>query len=328
LCRATFVDLVKSMGSSAMLSERQRDRGGHRLRRRTRAIATCLLGASLLASATHGDVAGASTPARVAARAASLSTGLIDVGGYRLFLTCAGTGAPTVLLEAGAGAAHDDWQPVFGRMARITRVCAYDRGGEGRSDRSPLPRTSQNIVAELHALLGRAQVPGPYVLVAHSIGGMYARLYAYSYLRSVAGMVLVDSSSEAQLQGRYAQLTQPTLPTSCAPSDTNCLEIQAFPRDAAEASAARAHLGTPPLGSLPLIVLTAIGDADPRMSATWNHEVQVAWEALQRDLAHLSSNSKQVLIDTGHALQWDDPGAVVTAVQQVVTAARSGHALQ
>src|SRR5437763_9389381 len=123
---------------------------------------------------------------------------LVDIGGYRLHINCTGTGSPTVILDAGLGGTSLDWSKVQPAVAHFTRVCSYDRAGYGWSDTGPGPRTSQQIVKELHLLLVHAQINGPYVLVGHSVGGLNMRLYAYRYPQEVAGMVLLDSTSEHQ----------------------------------------------------------------------------------------------------------------------------------
>ncbi len=121
---------------------------------------------------------------------------LINVGGYRLHINCIGTGSPTVILDAGLGGSSLDWSLVQPEVATFTRVCSYDRAGYGWSDYGPKPRTSGRIVAELHTLLIGAGIPGPYILVGQSFGGLNVRLYAYTYPQEVAGMVLVDASHE------------------------------------------------------------------------------------------------------------------------------------
>jgi pimeloyl-ACP methyl ester carboxylesterase len=98
----------------------------------------------------------------------------IDVGGYRLCARCAGEGSPAVVIEAGLGEGLSEWAGVQKEVAAFARVCAYDRAGVGRSDPGPKPRTSQQMVKELHALLNNAHLDGPYVLVGHSLGGLNA----------------------------------------------------------------------------------------------------------------------------------------------------------
>ena len=121
----------------------------------------------------------------------------VDVGGRRLYLECVGAGGPTVVLEAGLGFTHDTWVRVQPELAALTRVCSYDRAGLGQSDPPPDGlRAASALTADLDALLTAAGVPGPYVLVAHSIGGHVALLYAARHPDRVAGVVLVDTPSE------------------------------------------------------------------------------------------------------------------------------------
>ncbi len=117
---------------------------------------------------------------------------LVDIGGMRLHLSCAGEGGPTVVLEAALGASSISWSLVQPGLARLTRVCSYDRAGFGWSDRGPMPRTARRIAWELHTLLERARVPAPYLLVGHSFGGIVARVFARDYRDTVAGVVFVD----------------------------------------------------------------------------------------------------------------------------------------
>ncbi len=123
---------------------------------------------------------------------------LVDVGGYRLHLHSMGTGGPTVVLDAGLGGISAGWGSVQTEIAQFTRVVSYDRAGLGWSDKSPEPRTSRQIVQELHALLQKANIPGPYILVGHSLGGGNVQLFAATFPEEVAGLVLVDSCHEDQ----------------------------------------------------------------------------------------------------------------------------------
>ncbi|XXF78598.1 alpha/beta hydrolase [Myxococcaceae bacterium GXIMD 01537] len=121
---------------------------------------------------------------------------MVEVGNHRLHLHCLGAGSPTVVLEVDAGRSSLDWALVQPELARTTRVCAYDRAGLGWSDPGPGPRTSRRIADELHALLMRAGISGPYVLVGHALGGHHVRVFAGRYPRDVVGLVLVDPFHE------------------------------------------------------------------------------------------------------------------------------------
>ena len=121
---------------------------------------------------------------------------LYDIGGYRLHLDCSGNGSPTIILDSGLGSPGLQWLLVQQELAKTNQVCSYDRAGLGWSDPGPEPRTSQQMVNELHALLQKADVPGPYVLVGHSLGGFNVRLYAHQYPAEVAAVVLVAGGSE------------------------------------------------------------------------------------------------------------------------------------
>jgi pimeloyl-ACP methyl ester carboxylesterase len=111
-----------------------------------------------------------------------------------LHINCLGQGSPTVILESGLANMSADWANVQPLVAKGTRVCAYDRAGIAWSDPGPQPRDPGQIAGELHTLLGRAGIAGPYVLVGQSFGGLYVRMYAARYPDEVAGMVLVDAS--------------------------------------------------------------------------------------------------------------------------------------
>ena len=117
---------------------------------------------------------------------------MVDVGGYRLHINCTGEGSPTVVIESGWGDSSAGWGWVQPEVAKTTRVCTYDRAGMGWSEASPEPRTAREFAKELHTLLEKANEPGPYVLVGHSMGGYTVRVYAHDYPEEVAGLVLID----------------------------------------------------------------------------------------------------------------------------------------
>ena len=128
---------------------------------------------------------------------------LVDIGGWRLHINCTGQAQPsrpTVILESGIGDFSVEWSLVQPRVAPLARVCSYDRAGDGWSDLGPNPRTLHQIVYELHTLLERAGEKAPYVLVGHSYGGWLVRLFAFSYPKDVAGMVLVEAGADDPLR--------------------------------------------------------------------------------------------------------------------------------
>ncbi len=131
---------------------------------------------------------------------------LTNVGGYMLHIHCTGTGSPPIILEGGLGGTSLDWNLVQPELARRTRVCSYDRAGLGWSETSieNPPRTSQQIVQELHALLNNTGIEGPYILAGLSAGGMHVQLYSEQYPDEVLGLVLVDPTP-AQLMASFTE---------------------------------------------------------------------------------------------------------------------------
>jgi pimeloyl-ACP methyl ester carboxylesterase len=294
---------------------------------------------------------------------------LVDIGGYRLHINCTGTGSPTVLLDAGLGGTSLDWSKVQPAVARFTRVCSYDRAGYGWSDTGPGPHTSQQTVTELHLLLVHAQVSGPYLLVGHSLGGLNMRLFAYRYPQEVAGMVLLDATSEHQFAqfGTYPPFFPPQqvsaveqqllLYRGAAPFGVARLALQTglFPDAAAypaavqpihlaqseqtryfstqydeyaalQESAAQvraARLASPSYGQLPLIVLSKDYSQDP---SPQGKQMAATWDALQNDLASLSSDSQHsVAPHSGHYIHLDRPDLAITAIQSVWQQARQSR---
>ncbi len=126
----------------------------------------------------------------------------VDVGGYRLHVHAEGRGqpGPAVLLEAGLGCPLDTWGWIQPRIARTAPVISYDRAGIGGSDRGPRPRSARLILDELDRVLAATGLPGPYVLVGHSFGGLLVRAFAARHPGDVAGLVLADATHPDQLR--------------------------------------------------------------------------------------------------------------------------------
>jgi pimeloyl-ACP methyl ester carboxylesterase len=124
----------------------------------------------------------------------------VAANGPKLRMLVMGSARPTVVFENGGGGSLELWGQVPVRVSEFARVVAYDRAGDGLSDKGITERSGRNIASELHAALQNARIPGPYVLVGHSLGGPYARIFAGIYPKEVAGMVLVDPTQEEMIE--------------------------------------------------------------------------------------------------------------------------------
>lgn len=133
---------------------------------------------------------------------------LVHVGGHDLHILIMGerqADQPVIVLDAGVGSNSLDWQKVQPQIAEFAQVVSYDRAGYGWSETSTIPRTPERIVHELHELLDNALVPPPYLLVGHSFGGIYSRLFLETYPDDVVGLVLVESSHPDMLAARNTE---------------------------------------------------------------------------------------------------------------------------
>jgi len=277
---------------------------------------------------------------------------LVDIGGHRLHLHCTGTGSPTVVLEPGQGGVSSDLAWIAQAVAHDTTVCVYDRAGRGWSDATDNPQDGAQIAADLHTLLHRAHVPGPYVLAGHSFGGLYVQAFAAQFPDEVAGLVLLDST---------APKPGPTLPTNTSDNvfgritalvpaiahlgagrliaQASYGDLPPGAQDEARANASLArNLGSfidefveantamqqaaalTDLDGKPLIVLTADTGND------------AGWEEKQDHMASLSSNSRhRVAHATTHDSMVSDPAdsaAASQAIHDVVEAVRTARPLR
>ena len=147
--------------------------------------------AALLALALGGGIA--SVTAAIGPTSPAQTGQLLDVGGRRLWIECSGSESPVVVLQSGLGESSAYWAAIASDVATSTTVCRYDRAGHGRSDEADGPQDGIALATDLHLLLERAGVAGPYVLVGHSSGGPYVRVFAERYPDEVSGMVLLDA---------------------------------------------------------------------------------------------------------------------------------------
>ena len=246
---------------------------------------------------------------------------LIPIGDYRFHYKDQGTGAPTVVMDAGLCQSMDTWGDVIAQVAAFTRVFMYDRPGLGSSSRI-LPeggkrparpselRTSRGIAEELHDLLHEAGAPAPYVLVGHSFGGFNVRIFASLYPDEVAGIVLLDSSSEEQ-HSRFASLMPPAERRKYAQVNhgSNCEFIDI------EASAAQLREAAMPK-HVPLIIITA-----PSQQADLMGQAHLE---LQADLARrVGSSDHRFAEGSEHFIQRDRPDVVIKAIRDMVDRARA-----
>lgn len=264
-------------------------------------VALVLLVSALVAQALIVQPAGAGP------RRGNVIRGLFDVGGYSLYLRCNGEGSPTVVMDAGGNEDSTTWSDVRPSLVRVTRVCVYDRAGLGRSDPGPVPRTTQTMVDDLTTLLSVAGVPGPYVLVGHSLAGWLVQLLAREDGGdTVVGVVLIDTLPP-DLIAVFDSLGVPIPATDDTVENPEGLDFRA---------SAEQVLTAGPFPPVPLVVLThgAPGDLGP-LEETWQ-DLQIA----QSELSPLGS-----LIVAGksaHYIHNDQPRLVFRAIRQVIRRAR------
>ena len=282
---------------------------------------------------------------------------LVDVGGRRLHLRTLGEGRPTVILEATGFGCSVDYASIQAQIARTARVVAYDRAGMGWSDPQEGPRSVQALLEDLRALLQRAEIAPPYLLVAGSAGGLIVELFARKHPEEVLGLVLIDAldgEALARLPRASAHLMKMvSLGQICArvgilslldPFGLKNLSVEeggirsALTYRAAAWDAARFFLKTlqqseadlrsaPPLrADLPVTVLThgIVGDLlGPRAHPKLLREIEPIWQAQQSALAQRSSRGRQVIAEkSGHRIIAQQPELVVEAVREILSRVR------
>lgn len=226
---------------------------------------------------------------------------LIEVHGHRLFLDCQGEAkSATVILLAGGGGTTETWNKVQHPISLFTRACSYDRLGLGRSDsvQKGQEQSVTQIVSDLNGLLNAAKISPPYILVGHSIGGLYARAYERHYDAQVAGMVLIDSSHEEQIW-RFAQGEPDALLEYPRWRDQGFMRSQGFlpPGE---------HLRW--MFTKPLIVLEHGIPHEP------------VWHKMQLDLASRSPQGRLITAtNSKHYIQKMQPALVIDATREVLS---------
>lgn len=273
----------------------------------------------------------------------------VDLGdGREMWIECLGEGERTIILESGIHDASDYWTvsqlippavdpPVMQGLAETNRVCRYDRPGTiipgeppmitDRSTSVENPRTIGDSVDDLHRLLEAAEVPGPYVLVAHSWGGMIAQLYTRTYPDEVSALVLVDAFAPA-VRDLLGDKWEAYVEVLNNPPGSDALSSDpAYEKFDVDASVQQL-LDAPPLKELPLVVLTKTEPFPefPDGAAMTNDDIDGVWPEAQQSLVDLLANTPQMIAHGSfHYLQVTEPDLVIDAARLAIGRIRSGE---
>jgi hypothetical protein len=221
-------------------------------------------------------------------------------------------------MDSGLGLSSGDWSLVQPEVSKFARACVYDRAGLGKSERGPSPRTSGQMMKELHALLAAAKVEGPYMLVGQAEGGLNMQLFAKLYRSEVAGMVLVDAV-HPDLDARYIAILTPEQEQLREAGINQNREHTTY-EDTHE-SGAQVHNGGP-LPNVPLVVLRH-GLPLPQPPGWPVDEIERIWLGMQEELAAMVPGGKLIVAEQSrHFIEISQPDLVIEAVREVVTAAR------
>jgi pimeloyl-ACP methyl ester carboxylesterase len=237
----------------------------------------------------------------------------LTVGEGAFYLDCRGAGSPTVVLEAGAGGGAGSWSSVFDDIAATTRTCAYDRAGLGSSDRRGV-RSLRDAAHDLRALLDAAQEPGPYVVVGHSLGGAYARVFATEHPDVTPAIVLIDSF-DPELEERFIH---PLLGPLRAEYEGRLQGL----RDSVAAweqldwAASERQLEEGDLSGTRVAALVA-PRYEPRLDEATNERIRTTWEEAYRSLSP-GRTTYEYAWGSGHVIPVDRPDVVVDVVRRVV----------
>lgn len=255
----------------------------------------------------------------------------VTIGPHRISVFVVGSGGPAVVIEPAFGGRAQSWQALAEALGEDTTVVTYDRAAYGTSSRATDRRMPHDIARDLHGVLDAVGIERPIILVGHSAGGLYVRAFAELYPEQVAGMVLIDSSHEAQeqvlrdsLPWRIRLLEALTVPLlTIVPRKTRSgadrrsiiREFQAIKR----LTAADQPLALAALGDRPLVVLTRAPRAGGEPAEDWRR-----WHGLHEELARLSTNSRhQVTEQPGHYIHNREPDLVTAAIRDVLHSART-----
>jgi len=234
----------------------------------------------------------------------------------RVFET--GQGTSTVVFEAGAGGPLETWCRVQGAVAEFARTISYDRAGNGLSSKGATPRDGRNVAVELHAALQSAGVPPPYVLVGHSLGGPYIRVFAGMYPDEVAGLVLVDPTQEDLVAWAKARDPKPENPRKFRHDD----EVDCAPLTFEQARQSQIPVRIPVIliaGMGPAVVPAFIPSAFKEEAKKDHEDLYPAKLKFYEDWLRKIPNGRLVTTEnSGHGIPFEEPQLVIDAVKEIV----------
>jgi pimeloyl-ACP methyl ester carboxylesterase len=261
---------------------------------------------------------------------------LVDVGGHRLHIRSFGTGSPAVVIEPGIGEIGLVWQGVIDALSDHTMAVLYSRAGYGQSDPGPMPRSADRVVRELSALLTATPVDPPVIVVGHSLGALYALLYASEHRNQVDGLVLLDPPPLGFIKGdRFPDLLEMAEEMTAAfrqdaqneRADGNerqamYLESVASEHEQMFESGWSWMASVQSLDDMPLVVI-ASGVFNPQFG-TSAAKFQHYWRDSSEELSRLSTRGRFVFVaDSTHDIPGDAPGEVVDAVLWCIAASQN-----
>ncbi|MGW8959307.1 alpha/beta hydrolase [Paenibacillus sp. NPDC055715] len=282
---------------------------------------------------------------------------MVDAEGYRLHIQKLGSGSPTILLKSGRGESSLSWRDIPEKLSSFATVISYDRAGYAWSEEAATPRTGENIVRELHVALKNADIQAPYILVGHSLGGMYSRLYAQTYRDEVAGLVLVDARPENDARRTneiYAKEQPKVNPSPLIPillkksgafrlfpnfmlmgrveyqDRKSFVSIVASPkyfRSVADegdlANTTEDAIRGQHLGNLPVHVIARGIQQNLTqfgISKNGNDQIERSWQIGQREMLNISTNSKFVVAKKSeHMIIHNQPELVIQVIRELIS---------
>ncbi len=217
-------------------------------------------------------------------------------------------GSATIVFENGLGATSSEWEKVVEPLSKKATVFTYNRPGYGESRPANTQRDAEHITGELRALLLQKGLKPPYILVGHSLGGLYMQYFARRYPGEVKGVVLVDSTHPKQFEGKGSYENWPAWYRGyfqIAASETTKDELSNITKSGQEVLA----LQTP---KMPIVILSA------KESSDLYKDLSDDANAKRADLLRLYPGAKQIWVDSGHMIPIEKPQAVIDAVWMMV----------